>query len=327
MTSLQSLAVLVLVLALAPLRARAADDDYQKYFNAMVRLYESLEYERALEQLDKARKYSRGADDDVTLALYEGTIRSDLGQADQARAAFKTALLLRPDVNIPVKVSPKVRRDFEELRKSVKRGLEPLLKAQREEEERKKKEEDARKAEDERKAQEARRLEEQRRAEDARRESEVRKLEDERRRRDDDRRRDDERRRDDDRRREEQQRRTASDTPTRTELIPPTPPPVVTAPAVPGKKKFPVASVIFLGLGAAAGGVGTWFGVESNRLVGLAKTDQYQDDTAAHLQQAQVNATGANVTFIVAGAAAVAAVVSLIVWGVTPGEPEPAPAN
>ena len=122
---------MVLVVALALAAPARAADDYANYFNAMVRLYESLEYERALEQLDKAHKYSRGTDDDVALALYEGMIRSDLGQNDQARAAFKTALLLRPDVNFPVKVSPKVRNTFEDLRKAVKKELAPLIEKQK----------------------------------------------------------------------------------------------------------------------------------------------------------------------------------------------------
>jgi tetratricopeptide (TPR) repeat protein len=333
--------VAVLALALAPASARAADGDYSSYFNAMVRLYESLEYERALEQLDKARKYSRGADDDVTLALYEGTIRSDLGQADQARAAFKTALLLRPEVNIPVKVSPKVRREFEDLRKAVKKELEPLLKKQREEEEKKRKEEEARKAEEERKAQEARRLEDLKRQEEARRAEELRRQElarraDEDQRRalnaSDDRRREelrrleDQRRLDEERRLEELRRSGGTDAPRRTELAPDRPPPLVSAPATPGKKKFPVAGVVFLGIGAAAGGVATYFGLEANRLVGLAKADTYQDETITHLQQAHTNATGANVALITAGAAALAAAISFIVWGVEPAPMEPAPA-
>lgn len=343
------LGVAVAALAFAPAPARAAERDYLNYFNAMVRLYQDLEYERALEQLEKARKHSRGADDDVTLALYEGIIRSDLGQADQARAAFKTALLLRPDVTLPVKVSPKVRREFEDLRGVVKRELEPLLRKQREEEERKRKEEEARRAEEARKAEEARRAEEQRRSEDARRAEEVRRLEalkraeEDRRRADADaeaRRRDDQRRsdadaearrREDERRAEEERRRADerrdSDAPRRTDLTPPEPPPLVQAPVPPPKKKFPVAPVVFLGIGAAAGGVATYFGVESNRLVGLAKNDQYQDDTITHLQQAQTNATGANVALITAGAAAVAAVISFIVWAVETPAPEPAPAS
>jgi tetratricopeptide (TPR) repeat protein len=333
------LGVAVLALSLAPSAGRAAESDYTNYFNAMVRLYESLEYERALEQLDKARKHSRGADDDVTLALYEGTIRSDLGQADQARAAFKTALLLRPDVNIPVKVSPKVRRQFEDLRKSVKKELEPLLRKQREEEEKKRRAEEERKAEEERQAQEARRLEDQRRQDDARRAEEVRRQElarraeddrrrdlEDQRRRDDQRRLDDQRRAEEDRRLEEQRRAgQQTDVPRRTELAPDRPPPLVTAPLVPGKKPFPVAPVVFLGIGAAAGGVATYFGVESNRLVGLARNDTYQDDTVLHLEQAQTNATGANVALITAGAAALASAIAFIVWGVEPVPMQPAP--
>src|SRR6185436_14754700 len=96
-------------------------DDFQRYVTAAARLYENLEYERALEQLDRARKLSKGIDDDVTVALYEGVIRADMAQDEPARAAFKTALYLRPDATLPVKVAPKVEQQFEEVRAAVKK--------------------------------------------------------------------------------------------------------------------------------------------------------------------------------------------------------------
>src|SRR5262249_20921784 len=41
------------------------------------------------------------------------------GHHDQSQAAFRAALVLRPDARLPVKVSPKVEREFEQLRKQV----------------------------------------------------------------------------------------------------------------------------------------------------------------------------------------------------------------
>ena len=102
---------LVSLLAGAPARAQETSaareaTDFERYLAAAVRLYENLEYERALEQLERAKRFSRGADDDVLLALYEGVVRADLGEAEAARAAFKTGLLLDPEAKLPVKVSP-----------------------------------------------------------------------------------------------------------------------------------------------------------------------------------------------------------------------------
>src|SRR5207248_11124438 len=85
----------------------AQSDDVTRYLTAASRLYENLEYERSLEQLDRAKKVSRGIEDDVTIALYEGVIRADMGQSEQSEAAFKTGLYLKPDAKLPVTTSPK----------------------------------------------------------------------------------------------------------------------------------------------------------------------------------------------------------------------------
>ncbi len=103
--------------------ARAAKGSFRTYFIAATRLYEKLEYERALEQLARAKELARGEEEDVRVALYEGIILADLGRRDEAKAAMRTALYLQPDAKLPVKVSPKVERDFEDLRREVWREL------------------------------------------------------------------------------------------------------------------------------------------------------------------------------------------------------------
>src|SRR4051812_14913380 len=110
---------MVLSVALCSSVAHAQANPFDTYLNAAVRLYESLDYEAALEQLEKAKKLSRGVDDDAQLYLYEGVFRMDLGQQEQARQAFKTGLLLKPDAALQVKVSPKVRAQIEQLREQV----------------------------------------------------------------------------------------------------------------------------------------------------------------------------------------------------------------
>jgi tetratricopeptide (TPR) repeat protein len=105
----------------APVRE---EDEFTRHLTASVRLYESLEYERALQQLQRAKELSRNAERDVIVSLYEGLILADMGRGEQALAAFKTALLLNPEAKLPVKASPKVESDFEAMRVRVREELE-----------------------------------------------------------------------------------------------------------------------------------------------------------------------------------------------------------
>ncbi len=117
---------IALVLA-SPLSAFADSGALQRYLTAAERLYENLEYERALEQLGRAKSLPRELNDDVAIALYEGIILADMGKKDESSAAFRTALLLNPEATLPVKVSPKVEQDFEQLRLRVRKELAPIL--------------------------------------------------------------------------------------------------------------------------------------------------------------------------------------------------------
>jgi len=104
--------------------AGPSGDDVQRSIRAAAKLYESLDYDQALEQLGRARALGPRADEGVEISLYEGIIYADMsGHRDQSQAAFRAALLLRPDARLPVKVSPKVERDFEQLRKQVAQEL------------------------------------------------------------------------------------------------------------------------------------------------------------------------------------------------------------
>jgi hypothetical protein len=95
-------------------------DEVRRSIDAAAKLYESLDYDQALEQLAHARALGPRGDDGVEISLYEGIIHADMsGHHDQSQAAFRAALALRPDARLPVKVSPKVEREFEQLRKQV----------------------------------------------------------------------------------------------------------------------------------------------------------------------------------------------------------------
>ncbi|MBJ6764873.1 hypothetical protein JGU66_29260 [Myxococcaceae bacterium JPH2] len=111
---------------LAPALTRAeVSQNVQAYLLSTSRLIEDLEYERALEQINRAKRVAQGPDDDVALSLYEGVVLAELGRGkqEQANAAFKAALFLRPEAQLPVQVSPKLRMLFEDVRRQVQAEL------------------------------------------------------------------------------------------------------------------------------------------------------------------------------------------------------------
>lgn len=100
---------------LAALPAAAAAEN--PHLAAAIRLYNDFEYEAALAQLDKAAKWSANtAADDVTVAVYTGLVRGELGDENGAATAFKIALALDASVAPPVGVSPKIRAVFHRAR-------------------------------------------------------------------------------------------------------------------------------------------------------------------------------------------------------------------
>ncbi|WP_143177760.1 tetratricopeptide repeat protein [Cystobacter ferrugineus] len=90
----------------------------------MTRLYEALEYERALEQIEQAKRMVPGVEASVALVLYEGIILAEMIRMDEANRAFRAALFLRPDAKLPVVVSPKLKKHFESARAEVNREME-----------------------------------------------------------------------------------------------------------------------------------------------------------------------------------------------------------
>lgn len=88
------------------------------------RHYEALEYESALEELSKARRFASNVDDAVLLSLYEGAIQADLGRTEASDAAFRVALALQPEAKLPLSVSPKVEERLEAIRRQVQLELE-----------------------------------------------------------------------------------------------------------------------------------------------------------------------------------------------------------
>lgn len=112
-------------LSFAAAAAKPKPDQARKYLDAAVRLYSAFEFERALEQLAKARASAAGPELDVTIALYEGMLHLELGREEQAETAFKSALALEPNASLPTRVSPKVQQLFERLKTEMSKPLPP----------------------------------------------------------------------------------------------------------------------------------------------------------------------------------------------------------
>lgn len=274
---------------LATVPAVAQVGDVDRYVTAAARLYEDLEYERALEQLQRARKLSRGVDDDVTISLYEGIILADLGRQEQSTAAFKEGLYLKPDAKLPIRVSPKVSRAFEDLRAEVKKELAPILAK--------------RKAEQERdRAEQAKRDEAKRDAEANAKSNSTGTAPAE----------------------DRPIRKTHV-----IDALPDgsgdTAPSGLASAGVIEKPSSgpPVLPLALGGVAIAAAGVGGYFGLQSRSEIDAARASTFRSDAEAHLQAAQSPALVANVLFAAAVTAAAGAVVTLITGS---GGEEQAPA-
>ncbi|MCC6333420.1 MAG: hypothetical protein IT380_05470 [Myxococcales bacterium] len=299
----------------------AQESDFQKYYNAALRLHESTEYERALETLGNARKAAVTLEESAKVNLCEGVVLADLNRFDEARAAFKAGLLLTPDAPLPLKVAPKVQAEVDVMRARVKKELAPLLakqEAERKQAEAERLEAEAKKRQAEDKAREAQRLEldnnkleaEARAAEATRllaeAEAKLRELE-----------------------RLEAERRQAAvlafDRPVADPGL--TPPdrqsPVVTALAGPPSKVPMALTIAFTGAALAAGGVGVYFGTQAQAKADQAKDAVYQDDAQRLLQQGSTDATTANILFGTAGGLALGAIISGIAWASGMSSPAP----
>lgn len=104
----------------AATKAAARDNGFQTRLQKAAQLYEELEYEQALDALTEAKALAKSNDERTQVALYEGVVLADLGQRTRSLTAFREALSLKLDAQLPVKVSPKVSRDFESVRSEMR---------------------------------------------------------------------------------------------------------------------------------------------------------------------------------------------------------------
>jgi tetratricopeptide (TPR) repeat protein len=114
--------------------ARAQSSEVKKYMNGAITLYENLEYEKAIKQLQKARAKAAGPDDEKGIALLEGVVLADMGKDEQASKRFKEGFSVDLKAKLPVEVSPRINALAEKARASVAKLLAPLEKERAEEE-------------------------------------------------------------------------------------------------------------------------------------------------------------------------------------------------
>lgn len=115
-----TLALASLLLATQLAAAPKAGGAATKYLQAAKQLYAEVEYEAALDQLAHARKAPGITPSEmVDVDIYSGLIQCDLGNWDAGRSAFRTALALNPDAELPKGVSPKIKVEWKLLQKQA----------------------------------------------------------------------------------------------------------------------------------------------------------------------------------------------------------------
>jgi hypothetical protein len=112
-------AVLTIVLGVA-LPVRAETDpckEFRAYMNAGVQLgVRGTDWEQALRQFERALRFTCSTEDDVSLHLYRGIVLFNMRRTGPAREAFRQALLLNPQAELPGTFGRKVRSFLEEVR-------------------------------------------------------------------------------------------------------------------------------------------------------------------------------------------------------------------
>ena len=87
---------------------------------AAQRLYQRLDLDAAMAELNQAEQGSKDNEDEtVQILLYRGLIFADLGKTTEANDMFKRALAMRPWAEVPPETSPRLAKVFGDARKSL----------------------------------------------------------------------------------------------------------------------------------------------------------------------------------------------------------------
>jgi tetratricopeptide (TPR) repeat protein len=102
----------------APAEARPAGPS--AHLAAAQRLYQKLDLDAALAELQQAQEANKDNEDEtVQVLIYRGLIFSDTGKTSEAADQFKRALAIRPWAEVPAETSPRIAKIFSEARKSI----------------------------------------------------------------------------------------------------------------------------------------------------------------------------------------------------------------
>ena len=87
---------------------------------AAVRLYQKLDLDAALAELQIAEGGAKDNQDDmVQVLIYRGLIYSETGKLSDASDQFKRALAIRPWAEVPADTSPRIAKNFSDARRSL----------------------------------------------------------------------------------------------------------------------------------------------------------------------------------------------------------------
>ena len=87
---------------------------------AAVRLYQKLDLDAALAELQLAEGGAKDNQDDmVQVLIYRGLIYTETGKTSEATDQFKRALAIRPWAEVPPETSPRIAKMFSEARRSL----------------------------------------------------------------------------------------------------------------------------------------------------------------------------------------------------------------
>src|SRR5437763_12358099 len=98
----------------------AKDAGPNAHLAAAMRLYQKLDLDAALAELQLAEESAKDSEDDrVQVLIYRGLIFSETGKLSAASDQFKRALAIRPWAEVPEGTSPRIAKNFSDARKSL----------------------------------------------------------------------------------------------------------------------------------------------------------------------------------------------------------------
>jgi hypothetical protein len=96
------------------------DSSANSHLGAAIRLYQKLDLDAALAELQLAEAGARDNEDErVQVLIYRGLIFSETGKLNEASDQFKRALAIRPWAEVPPDTSPRIAKNFNDARKSL----------------------------------------------------------------------------------------------------------------------------------------------------------------------------------------------------------------